>query len=178
MRPSGQNINRGVPRASAFMRDIVDSSVAGSTNDAVFRFNDTNDAVVGEGLAIVNSVADGDSILCTRSGIYLLTLVFSAAASDGVDLGISQDVAAGGLTGDPVMTLAGMLTVGGLLNPAANTAVCNLTAIASITAADAAGNVVFRAHGTDSAGGVVADAAILLNTDCYFQVVKIAELNE
>ena len=52
------------------------------------------------------------------------------------------------------------------------------TGAAPVTAADAAGNVVFRSHGTDSAGGVVADAAILLNTDCYFQVVKIAELNE
>lgn len=177
-----QFLNQSTALASAFMRDIVDGSVGGTTNDAVLRYNVANDVVVGEGLTIVHDAVNGDEIDITRSGVYLVQQVFSQAASVTVALGLSADVAAAGLTGDPTMLLAGMLTVGGAILPAANSMHHSLQSIIQVTAAQAEASIAnpnghrIRAHGTNGAGAVVADAAVLTNTDCFFRVVRLGDV--
>lgn len=161
---------------SVSLRDIVDGSVGGSTNDAVLRFNSANDVVEGDAMAVTHDAADGDSVRITKRGIYEVAFTFSGAASDEVRLGISADVAAGGLTGDPDMTIAGMLDVGGGLAPAATTLYYKLTATVFVTEAEALVGKVVRLHGSDAADGVIADAAIGVNTDCHVKITRTADL--
>jgi hypothetical protein len=168
----------GVPEEVVELRDIVDGSVAGSTNDAVLRFNSANDNVVpaSGGMVVTHDATDGDSVLISKRGVYEVSFTFSAAASDEVRLGVSANVAAGGLTGDPAMTIAGMLDVGGGLLPAATTAYWKVGATLRVTESQAKAGVTVRAHGTDAAGGVIPDAAIDQNTDCHLRITRVADL--
>jgi hypothetical protein len=158
------------------LRDIVDGSVAGTGNDATLRFNSANDVVEGDAMAVAHDATDGDSVTITKRGIYEVEFTFSAAASDEVLLGLSADVAAGGLSADPAMTVAGMLDVGGGLLPASTSAYWKLTARVTVTEAEALAGKVVRFHGTDAANGVIADAAILNNTDCHAKIIRVADL--
>lgn len=178
-----QFINQSTARAQAFMRDILDAAIAGAVNTSVVRFNPANDNVIGEGIAIVHDANLGDSIVLTRSGIYLAEFGFSQDASDaGVKLGISQNVAAAALTIAPVMTSGGMLALGGA-NDLAASAVDPWNTITTpiyVTAAgaEAVGGQVIRAMGTQADGTVLLAAEILNNTDCFFRVTRIGNLIE
>lgn len=162
---------------SVSLRDIVDSSVGGSTNDAVLRFNSANDAVVSPSgaLVVTHSAADGDSVAITERGTYEVAFTFSQAASVTVKLGISLNVAAGALTGDPVMTLAGMKDVGGAVLPAAASVYHHLKATLQISEALADAGAVVRFHGTNGSDAVVADAAILDNTECHASIRRTGD---
>jgi hypothetical protein len=158
------------------MFDIEDGSVGGATNDTVLRFNSANDGSTGDSMTITHDATDGDSVLLTKRGIYQVEFTFSAAASDEVRLGISADVAAGGLTGDPAMATAGMLDVGGGLLPVATTAYWKLSAMLVVTEAQADAGVTVRFHGSDAAGGVIADAAIDENLDCHARITRLSDI--
>lgn len=176
MHPKGKFLNMGVPILQAAGRDIVDGSVAGTTNDAVLRFNAANDAAVGDGISIVHSATLGDSVEIRRGGLYFVSLIFSQAASTTVMLGISLNVAAAGLTGNPVTTIAGMGPVGDRVLPASNTQKWQISSVFSIPQAVAQLPAVVRFHGTNGSNAVIPDATILDNTECSFLVFKIAEL--
>lgn len=166
----------GTGADSVSLREIEDGSVAGGTNDATLRFNATNDSVVGDAMTVTHDATDGDSVLISKRGVYMVEFTFSAAASDEVRLGISADVAAAGLTDDPAMTISGMLDVGGGLLPAATTAYWHLSGMVLVTDAEAAAGVTVRAHGTDAGDGEIPDAAIAQNTDCHMRVTRMGDL--
>lgn len=168
------------------LRGITDGSVAGSTNDCTFRFDSANDVFVGDASAssaaplpsmqAVHSATAGDSIVIRRRGKYRMTLGFHQAASSTVLLGVSADVAAGGLIGNPSMATAGMRDMGGGVLPAATSAFHKVTAEFDVSEAEARAGKTVRAHGSDGSNAVVADATILNNTDCYFRVTRIGDL--
>ena len=173
-----QFINQSTRRASAFMRDIPDAGIAGSTNDAVLRFDVANDAVAGEGLTIVHDAVNGDSVQISLSGVYLVEFAFSQNVSTTTLLGISSNVAAAGLTGNPAMTIVGMLAVGGSVLPAANSVYHNLTSVVAVSALGATLPTVIRAHGTQGDGTAIEAAELLTNTDCFLRVTRIGNVIE
>jgi hypothetical protein len=169
----------GVEPLEITLRNIIDGSVAGSTNDAVLRFEAASDAFVGDASTLataqmqaVHSATDGDSIVLRRAGKYDVEFCFSQAASNECRLGISADVASAGLTSLPAMTIAGMRQCGGGLLPASTTAYHVLKTEVTVTEAEARVGKVVRAHGTVAAGSVILDASINVNTDCYLRVSR------
>jgi hypothetical protein len=160
---------------SVTMRDIVDGSVAGGTNDATLRFNVANDAVVGDVMTVTHDATDGDSVTISERGTYEVRFTFSQAASSTAKLGLSANVAAAGLTDNPVMTTAGMLDVGGAVLPAATSVYHHLATTLQVSDAEADAGLVVRFHGTDGSDGVVPDATILDNTECHVSIRRVAD---
>lgn len=160
------------------LRGITDGSVAGTTNDAVLRFDSANDVQLGDAswATIAHDAVGGDSVALNKRGVYHAVLVFSQAASNEARLGISADVAAAGLTGLPAMGTAGMLKVGGALLPAATAAYSSVETFVLVSEAEAKAGKVIRAHGTVAAGSVIQDASIAQNADCMLQITRIGDL--
>ena len=157
------------------MRDIdgVGAAKAGSVNFAIFRFNPVNDAVVGEGLTINDSVTLGGSITITQAGRYALNYRYSQNVNSEVVLGLSLNATV--FNADAAMSEPGMVDVGGaLIVPADVNMYHKLSAIITVSAALAASGAVVRAHGTN-ADALVADAEIRISGDCFFRVDRIGD---
>lgn len=166
----------GTEKHSVFLRGITDGSVAGSTNDAVFRFDAGNDAVEGDAMSVSHDSTDGDSVTITKKGVYEVELRFSQDQSSTVLLGVSADAEAAALTGDPAMSQDGMLDVGGATLPASTSAYHKLTTTVYVDEAEAEAGKVVRFHGTDGSDAVVPDASIDVNTDCYARITRVGDL--
>lgn len=164
--------------AEVTLRGLTDGAVAGSTNDTVLRFASANDVQVGNTawMTITHSATAGDSVTLWKRGRYRVEHCFHQAASSTVLLGISADASGTALTGDPSMTAAGMRDVGGAVLPAATSMYHKLCTEIRVSEAEAKVGKVVRAHGSNGAGAVVADATIGTNTDCYLRITLISDL--
>ena len=175
-----QNINLpNIQEVSFLITGGLVAAMTGTTNDAVLNFTGVA-VIVGPTGAITstNSVADGTTVGITLPGVYQVELGGTLGAAASAEMGISQDVAAAGLTTDPAFATAGMLDVLGATAPAATVIPFKLstTVLVRANAAGQAGTPagsIIRFHGT--AGGDAAPAG-LTQASWYARIQRIGDL--
>lgn len=106
---------------SAINTGGLNATETGSTDDAVLRFDAAAPTIVGPGISVATTAANGTVITITHPGWYFVEFTGVTKAATTVHLGLSSNVAAAGLNSDPSFAIAGMLEVlAPIVTPAAN----------------------------------------------------------
>ncbi len=160
-------INTAQEETSALFT-VLNGQETGIPNVAVLFF--TNAAATGPGVTAVSDAANGAVATVTRRGVYSISLCLPTVANDTVATGISLNVAAAGLTTDPVLATAGMLQAGVNDNPVnCQTTVTHETLVV-VTEVAARAGAIFRGHATDN--GDLAPGNAFTNADCSMRIVR------
>jgi len=178
MRRFAQNINLPLSERRGIINTggLVASPFTGSASDAVLLFLAAG-TVTGPTADIVetNSATLGTSVVITAPGVYEAKLYLQQVPAVTVVAGISQDVAAAGLTGDPSFAIAGFIDVQTKVTIAGQTAAAWSITSTIFVPPELEGGTTIRFHATDGAGG--APAVSLTQAAPYYSIQKINDLH-
>lgn len=170
-----QNINRPLSHRLAIVTTggLVASPFTGAVNTAVLLFANLG-TVSGPTTEMVsdNDGDDGTSIAIVKPGVYQVRLYLEADEPIDVRVGISQDVAAGGLTAEPSFATAGMLDVQRFTTLAnlANAMCLSRNVIVSPEQSLAGVGSLIRFHATLVGGA--APAGAFVQAAAYYTIVR------
>ncbi len=171
-----QDINNPLTeqRSFVFTGGLVASPFTGASATAVLLFiaGGTQEGPPAD-IVVDNDADDGTTVTLNKQGIYEVKLYLEQLASVVLEYGISEDVAAAGLTDDPDFAIAGMLEVGNSTTPAAN--VFPLELVTTVTVAQGELGKVIRFHATDGANG--APALRFTQIAPYWSIRRINQLH-
>ncbi len=170
-----QNINLPLSARAEILNTggLVATPFTGVVNDAVLLFTALG-VITGPPAGIVqaNDANAGTSVTLFQPGVYDVKLYLQQLAAQTTEYGISQDVAAAGLIGDPSFAIAGFLEVRRSVSIAGQTAEpLGISTTVFVNAAQAANGTVIRFHATDGAGA--APAADFTAAACYYRIQRI-----
>lgn len=155
--------------------DTLNAAFTGVPDDSVLRFTNTTviDGQAGD-LAVTHAATTGTTIEVNVPGVYMATMILSVQGAVTVEYGISLDVAAAGLTGDPVYATAGIVARGLHVGVAALDAqIClSVPLVVTNTLAAQSGTGIVRFHSTDGSNAVPAG---LVLANCSAILTKVAE---
>lgn len=174
-----QNINLPIAQRSELTNTggIV-AGFTGTANDAVLLFATPFTPQQGPPSYIVetNDAAAGTSVSINEPGVYAVELYIEPAGANTVHFGISQDVAAAGLTTDPDFATAGFLAVGHAVSLAAAVLPALLQTTVMVSPEQSIAGSVIRFHATDG-GDAAPGAGSIIVASCYYRIRKINQLH-
>ncbi len=171
-----QNINRPLSHRLAIVNTggLVATPFVGAVNDAVLLFTaaGTQSPVGNVEMVEDNDGDDGTSIAIVKPGVYQVRLYLEITEPFDVRFGISQDVAAAGLTTEPSFATDGFLDVqrNTAANMLSNSAGISRNVIVSPEQSLAGVGSVIRFHATLVGGAVPTNA--LIAAGCYYTIVR------
>jgi len=169
-----QNTNQSLSQVVEALNTggLVASPFTGSVNISVLLFTAATTLTAATPfMTAVNSAANGTSLTIFKPGRYSVELGLATLAGVAPTFGISQDVAAAGLTGVPAFTIAGFTDVLPSLVPAATNIPIKITSELVVSRAQAQAGSVIRFHA--ALAGPAAPAASIVQTSAYFRVRNI-----
>ncbi len=175
-----QNINYPLSLRSEIENTggLVATPFTGAVNDVVLLFTAAG-TVTGPGIYIteVNDANNGTSVTVTKAGLYSYKLYFESFQAADIVFGVSQDVAAAGLTGAPSFAIAGFLDVQASTGVAAEVSKpLEIAGTFIVSPEQEVAGTVIRFHASTPAGA--APAAILVQATAYYRIRRINQAHE
>lgn len=173
-----QGINRPLTERSEITNTggLVASPFTGAVNDAVLLFLVAGTVVgVPAYISEVNDANAGTSVTLFKKGVYEVKLYLEQLAAQTSEFGISQDVAAAGLTDDPSFAIAGFLEVGVSTTIAGHRRPLSITTTVLVQPEQEIAGTVIRFHAT--AGGDAPPAADFEQAAAYYSIRRLNDLH-
>ena len=162
-----QSINQFVlatTQGASLRVDTLNATPAGSTNDAVLRFDNAQTVT---GFTVTTAATTGTEVKISQPGVYLCVLQTVITGAVSAILGITLDGAAGSLTGNPAWATAGTIafsgTITGLANLLQSATVMGFARVTSAMAASASLGIV-RFNATDGSNATISSNAVAAST--------------
>jgi hypothetical protein len=187
-----QNINLPLEaRTEAFNGGgLVPTPFTGGTSTTVLLFASAATITGPQGnvaiptwITATNDAALGTIVTIFKPGFYVVDfevqVTATAMAGFDVTLGVSQDVAAGGLTAVPAFATAGMLAVARQVSIATETQIpIKLSVPVSVSPEQSIAGTLIRFHGALTGGGPPVDALIAGAGGAWFRVRRVNQLHQ
>lgn len=187
-----QNINQPLEaRVEAFNGGgLVATPFTGGTSTTVLLFTAAatitgpqGNVAIPSWITATNDAALGTIVTIFKPGFYIVDLhvQVTATAMAGFDvvLGVSQDVAAGGLTAVPAFATSGMLAVERQVSIATETQIpIDITVPLSVSPEQSIAGSLVRFHAALQAGGPPVDALIAGAGGAWFRVRRVNQLHQ